>query len=365
MPMLARSAQGLYWMGRYLERAAHLCRQLQLQTAALADRSIPEIYAGWNRIYGSLHRQPPGGSLAWFYNGIGGGDDIGGDDIGGGIAPAQSQGGQGQGQGDPGDDYTLADSFALADDLTFERSNPGSVWSCFAQGRENARQMRHCISAEMWTSLNLAYLRIQQVRITDIWTASPESFYAATSADIDTFMGVAAATMYRGEGWHFMQLGRFVERAQQVAAVLLAQTDADMGASVEQSESDWVTLLRAHHAYEEYTRAYGVAARPEPALDLLVTDPLLPNSICRSLDRAELELAALGAAPDAAAAAAVRRLSGRLRAVAHYEWPDRDDRTELLRRIDAHCRELHDLITLTYFEYPVVGAGAPVRLAAC
>ncbi len=347
MPMLARSAQGLYWMGRYLERAAHLCRQLQLQTAALADRSIPEIYAGWNRIYGSLHRQPPGGSLAWFYNGIGGSDDIGG-----GIAPAQSQG---QGQGDPGDDYTLADSFALADDLTFERSNPGSVWSCFAQGRENARQMRHCISAEMWTSLNLAYLRIQQVRITDIWAASPESFYAATSADIDTFMGVAAATMYRGEGWHFMQLGRFVERAQQVAAVLLAQTDADMGASVEQSESDWVTLLRAHHAYEEYTRAYGVAARPEPALDLLVTDPLLPNSICRSLDRAELELAALGAAPDAAAAAAVRRLSGRLRAVAHYEWPDRDDRTELLRRIDAHCRELHDLITLTYFEYPVAG----------
>lgn len=349
MPMLARSAQGLYWMGRYLERAAHLCRQLQLQTAALADRSIPEIYAGWNRIYGSLHRQPPGGSLAWFYNGIGGGDDIGG-----GTAPGQGQG-QGQGQGDPGDDYTLADSFALADDLTFERSNPGSVWSCFAQGRENARQMRHCISAEMWTSLNLAYLRIQQVRITDIWAASPESFYAATSADIDTFMGVAAATMYRGEGWHFMQLGRFVERAQQVAAVLLAQTDADMGASVEQSESDWVTLLRAHHAYEEYTRAYGVAARPEPALDLLVTDPLLPNSICRSLDRAELELAALGAAPDAAAAAAVRRLSGRLRAVAHYEWPDRDDRTELLRRIDAHCRELHDLITLTYFEYPVAG----------
>ena len=349
MPMLARSAQGLYWMGRYLERAAHLCRQLQLQTAALADRSIPEIYAGWNRIYGSLHRQPPGGSLAWFYNGIGGGDDIGG-----GTTPGQGQG-QRQGQGDPGDDYTLADSFALADDLTFERSNPGSVWSCFAQGRENARQMRHCISAEMWTSLNLAYLRIQQVRITDIWAASPESFYAATSADIDTFMGVAAATMYRGEGWHFMQLGRFVERAQQVAAVLLAQTDADMGASVEQSESDWVTLLRAHHAYEEYTRAYGVAARPEPALDLLVTDPLLPNSICRSLDRAELELAALGAAPDVAAAAAVRRLSGRLRAVAHYEWPDRDDRTELLRRIDAHCRELHDLITLTYFEYPVAG----------
>ena len=47
------------------------------------------------------------------------------------------------------DEYTLADSYTLADDLTFERTNPDSVWSCFAMGRENARQMRNCISAEM------------------------------------------------------------------------------------------------------------------------------------------------------------------------------------------------------------------------
>ena len=60
------------------------------------------------------------------------------------------------------DEYTLADSYTLADDLTFERTNPDSVWSCFAMGRENARQMRNCISAEMWTRLNLAYLRIQK-----------------------------------------------------------------------------------------------------------------------------------------------------------------------------------------------------------
>ena len=71
------------------------------------------------------------------------------------------------------DEYTLADSYTLADDLTFERANPDSVWSCFAMGRENARQMRNCVSAEMWTHLNLAYLRVQQLDIRTIWRVSP------------------------------------------------------------------------------------------------------------------------------------------------------------------------------------------------
>ena len=57
--MLSRSAQGLYWMGRYLERAEHLCRLLRLQTKALVDRPVREIYFGWKRIYGSMYRQPP------------------------------------------------------------------------------------------------------------------------------------------------------------------------------------------------------------------------------------------------------------------------------------------------------------------
>ena len=120
------------------------------------------------------------------------------------------------------DNYTLADSYTLADDFTFERLNPESVWSCFYLGRENTRQMRHCISAEMWTSLNLAYLRLQQLSIQEIWKVSPENFYAETASEIHTFTGVAEVTMYRDEGWHFWRLGRFIERAQSSAALFLA-----------------------------------------------------------------------------------------------------------------------------------------------
>ena len=144
--MLARNAEGLYWMGRYVERTGHLCRLLGEQMETLVDRPIREINFGWSRIYAALRRPPPGPAI-----GFGGFDD----------------------------DFALADSFTLADDLTFERSNPDSVWNCFSAGRENARQMRHCITGEMWSCLNLAYLRLRERQIEEIWKTAPEIFYAA------------------------------------------------------------------------------------------------------------------------------------------------------------------------------------------
>ena len=314
--MLSRSAQGLYWMGRYLERAEHLCRLLRLQTGALVDRPPREIYFGWSRIYGSLSRQPPGDTLEV-------GDDF----------------------------FTLADSYTLADDLTFEPSNPDSVWSCFALGRENARQMRHCISAEMWTRLNLAYLRMQKLSIQDVW-GSPESFYEETVAEIATFSGVAAATMYRDEGWSFLQLGCFMERAQLSTSLLLTQIAAD-STTTEESEADWTSLLRAYHAFEAYDRSYSVEVRPRQVLDLLATDPMLPDSLCHSLDMVSAELDALGPGPDAAASADAARLAGRMTALIRYDWPDREDHAELLTQVRERGREMHHLISSAYFDYPV------------
>ncbi len=357
--MLARSAQGLYWMGRYLERADHLCRLLRLQTEALVDRPIAEIYNGWNRIYSCLDRQPPGARP----------DSLPGYD------PASDNGflqvmgvpGTRAWQSSGGDEYTLADSFTLADDLTFERSNPCSVFSCFAMGRENARQIRHRISAEMWRSLNLAYLRIQRVGILDIWNTSPESFYDEIDADIDNFMGVAAASMYRDEGWHFMQLGRFIERAQLAAALLIAQIEqfpvydsdpVDDSDSSLASESDWVTLLRMYHAMAAYNRTYSVEIVPEQVLDLLTTDPLLPDSLCRSLDLADAELESIAPGPDARADAAARRLAGRLVAMVHYDWPDTADRQRLLIRLRSRCLELHSLVSTAFFNYDLPGRSA-------
>jgi uncharacterized alpha-E superfamily protein len=88
-------------------------------------------------------------------------------------------------------------------------------------------------------------------------------------------------------------------------------------------------------------------------LDLLATDPLLPDSLCRSLDRMASDLASIGPGPDAKASGVARRLAGRMTGVIHYEWPDREDRHELLRQVREYCRELHHLVTVAYFNYPV------------
>ena len=64
-------------------------------------------------------------------------------------------------------------SYTLADDVTFERANPNSIRNSFSNGRENARQMRHCISGEMWTCLNRAWLSLRERRIDDIWKTAP------------------------------------------------------------------------------------------------------------------------------------------------------------------------------------------------
>ena len=177
-------------------------------------------------------------------------------------------------------------------------------------------------------------------------------------AQIDTFVGVASATMYRGEGWRFMQLGRFVERAQLLAALLVAQFDAERHVE-EASDADWNGLLRLCHAFEVYNRRYSVAVQPRQVLDLLVTEPRLPDSLCRSVDRAAEEIAAIGPGPDARSSGAVQRLAGRIGAVIHHQWPDHDDCHELLEQVHADCFALHDQVSAAYFDYAI--EDAPLR----
>ena len=210
---------GRYSSGRVISAAC--CRQVE----ALVDRPISEIHFGWSRIYASLDRQPP----------FGGGFEV-----------------------DESDDFALADSYTLAGDLTFERSNLDSVRNCFALGRENARQMRHCISAEMWTCLNLAWLRIRELAIEDIWKVSPESFYAQTTREIDTFIGVAEATMYRDEGWRFMRLGRFLERSFWLPCSWLNSTPVERRAR-SPTRAGQACCARAGHSMP--TRRYSVEVR--------------------------------------------------------------------------------------------------------
>ena len=327
--ILSRDAEDLYWMGRYLERTEHFCRLLSAQIATLVDRPVREINFGWRRIYGSLDRLPPGPELAFA-------------------------------AGDDDEEFVLADSFTLADDLTFERTNLDSIRNGLASGRENARQVRHRISGEMWTCLNRAWLGFSERSIDDIWETAPETFYEGVARDLDTFAGLAQTTMYRDEGWRFLQLGRFSERAQLTAALLLGHLALVREEPELTVAEDWSSLLRICQAFDAYTRCHGAEIGPDRVLDLLIGDVLLPRSLCHALERAaaELDAAALGPGPTAEA----RQLANDLAATAQRRWPDRpglDERAQRLRRLQQECRALHDLVLAAYVGYDV--AGAPVR----
>ncbi len=317
--MLSRNAQSLYWLGRYLERAGNLCRLLQLQSESLVDRPIREIHFGWSRIYNYVHREPPAGEVRLF------GDE----------------------------EYVLADSFALAGDLTFERSNPCSVYSCFALGRENARHTRHRISKEVWTCLNTAYLRLQQQNIATIWQYEPTVFYQSIANDIETFGGLAETTMYHDDRWSFLQLGRCVERVQSATDLLLAQLDTTAAsAAAEFHEADWISLLRVFYALGVYNHTFSVAVLPDRVMDLLVSDPLLPESMSRSIKLIESEINAIGPGPYPRSGRSLQRLVGRMYAMVNYEWPDTEEPIRLLREISNLAHELHCLISESYFDYP-------------
>ena len=323
--MLARSAESLYWIGRYLERAGHLARLMRQQTESLVDSPVRDIYFGWHRIYGALGRRPQAGRL-----------DTEGDEY-----------------------YTLADSFTLADDLTFEPTTPDSIRNCFGLARENARQVRHRISAEMWASLNRPYLRLRDMEIQDIWASTPEQFYAGVEADIDTFRGVSSSTMYRDQSWHFIRMGSFLERAGLVASLLAAQIAAVRLFHVP-ADAYWTSLLRLFHAFEAYQKGDGLAIDPGRVLDLLVSNPQLPDSLSMSVLGLHRELSAIGDGPDRTATSQTRSQANHMSDLLRSAWPMTTDAGGLLNEFRSAGRRLHDLVTETYFDYPVVTRSARI-----
>ncbi|MCE2407238.1 MAG: alpha-E domain-containing protein [Pseudomonadales bacterium] len=318
--MLARSAECLYWIGRYLERTEHLCQLLGVQIGALIDRPVRELTFGWHRIYKHLQETPPSA-----------------------------------GQEDEftfSEDETLADAFTLTDDLTFEAGNKYSIWSCFAQSRENARQVRHCISEDMWSSLNLSYLRVRNATLADIWQDEPELFYVDLVRDVNTFFGMASVSMYRDEGWDFLQLGKTIEHLQLRVNLLAIQSQDSIPLPSDGSRDfEWTSLLNAYRANGAYQQNYGIDINGEDALDMLVSNADLPNSLMYAITRTDERIRALDLAPDAKSGESALRISGRLKSLVDHEWPDSDDRTRMLLLISNLADRLHGQIAEAWFNY--------------
>jgi uncharacterized alpha-E superfamily protein len=325
--MLSRVADSLYWMSRYLERAEHATRLLDVNLNLMLDESAASADRRWLRVLQALGN-PKG--VEW--------------------------------NGDP---------YALTRELTFNTGHKASILSCIISARENSRHVREQISTEQWHQLNSLYLHVtrpemqsdQQEQRLRAGMEQPTEFLQQVMEAVHQFQGVSDSTMSHGEGWQFIQVGRYIERASATAMLLEAYHEELWGHPDKPLEGneylDWMGLLRSATAFEAYCKVYTADLTPDRILEFLLLDREFPHSLRFSIDSLQRALEAIQGDSGRMRAEALRRLAGRLQASLNYSSVDEvlnQDVVAYLRAIQVQCRTIHETIYELYVDYSIQAA---------
>lgn len=312
--MLSRVADNLYWMSRYLERAEHTARVVDVTLDLMPDRSVEDNRRAWARTFEGLHLAAP--------------------------------------------DLEPLDAYQMTQELTFGPSN--SISAYVTAARDNARQIREHISSEMWEQTNRLYLRVRQMTMQQLWRDPPHLFFQGIKEGTHLFQGITDSTMYHGEGWYFIQLGSFIERAGNVAGLLkayLQDQPNQMGEAVSSRQYvDWVSLLRSCTAFEAYCKVYTAETRLDSIAEFLLLNPEFPHSVHFAVSRMQQALSDIALDTGTAADAPVNRQVGRLKAALDYDPIDEvmsKDLGKYLDRVQSQCAGIHDIVYETYIDYSV------------
>ena len=189
----------------------------------------------------------------------------------------------------------------VADIIAFyviDAENPTSIISAVRMARENARMLRHLISTEMWTHVNVFYNQLRELRAEDVRLSRLARLCGTVKENCQTHVGIADGTTYRDEVWFFMQLGRFVERADQTTRLLdikyshLAPHAAEAGTPTDASQ--WNAVLRSAAGYHAFRRMHARGMQPDAVAGFLLFDSHFPRSVRHCVDRISELLAGLG-----------------------------------------------------------------------
>jgi uncharacterized alpha-E superfamily protein len=308
--LLSRMADSLYWISRYLERAEHTARVVGVAVDVRLGRSSGAGTGAIERLYASV-----------------------------GLSDASMTG--------------------RAETAFFDAGHRSSVFSSVTMARENARQVREGISSEMWEQLNALYLRLKQMREDAAWTGRTHYLARTVMDGIHLFQGVTDATMDHGEGWQYLQVGRYLERADATAA-LLDQFVRDVvihpAHEVPLDQAEWVALLRACSGREAYYRQFTADVRPDRVAEFLLLNAEFPRSVRFAAHCVESALLAMARQSGRRAGGRAERLAGRLHASLDYGQLDeiqRDGAHEYLASISQQCHEIHRALYQTYLTYPI------------
>jgi uncharacterized alpha-E superfamily protein len=310
--LLSRVADSLYWIGRYLERAEHTARLIDVRLDLGLDRKSNAD--GWDfaPLYSMVNLEAA-------------------------RAPTSPT--------------------ALSDALVFDPANRSAVLACVTVARENARQVREEISSDMWEQVNALFLRLRQARAEGGWSARPHYIFRLVIDGIHLFDGVTDETMGHGEGWQYLQLGRFLERANATAG--LVDLHFRRGSLLPPSDAEWIGLLRSCSALEAYCRCYTADLRPERIAEFLLLNPEFPRSVRFAAARVESSLRAIAGLTSGGAGGRAERLAGRLHASLDYGQVDEilsGDPHVYLETITQYCAQIHGAVYQSYVMYPIESA---------
>jgi uncharacterized alpha-E superfamily protein len=242
--VLSRTADHLYWMSRYLERAESLARMLDAHhRLSLLPRPQEAVLQGWSATLVSLGMERP------FL-----------------------------------DKYEAIAPRAAFDFVAFDRDYVGSIVSCLRGARENARAVRGTITSDMWETLNSTYLESRSFNAT-MPEAGRGEFLEWVKYRSHLTRGVASGTMVRDEAFWFSRIGTFLERADNTTRLLEARwrDPGGRGERLATEASEWAVLLRAMSAFETYRRVTREAVTPKRVTELLLMRDDLPQSVHRCL----------------------------------------------------------------------------------
>lgn len=307
--MLSRVADSLFWMSRYLERAEHTARVMNVQLNLMLERGAETDDRHWERVLRSL--------------GIENEKDL--------------------------------QAFAFAQSLLHSTSSPSSIVSCMSSARENARQVREQISSEMWERLNRLF---HEVKDADE-DGDARDFLQAIKEGVQLFQGVTDSTMTHAEGWQFIQAGRHLERAVAVAMLVGVHFEEFQAAWGDLEPLEWIGLLQSCTAFEAYCKAYTAELRPDRVAEFLVLNPVFPHSVRFSADALAAALKQIGGEVSSRRSARVERIAGRMQATLAFGQIDEIVSGGLPAYLDTvrrQCVQVHSALYQTYISYPVEAA---------
>jgi uncharacterized alpha-E superfamily protein len=252
--LLARYAECIFWLARYVERAENLARILDVNETFNRDargdqnwQSIVHLHADEDAFH-ERHGEATAEAVLRFY--------------------------------------------------VTDAGNASSIVSAIRSARENARALRPLISSEMWVQLNVFQNRLNAIEDSDLAPGRLTDLFREIKEGCQTHTGITEGTFYRDQSWCFYQLGRYIERADQTTRLLdmkyhllLPQAAEDVGSPIDVSQ--WNALLRSAAGYHAYRRQHPRGITPGRVAGFLLLNPSFPRSVLLCVSEVEALLTEL------------------------------------------------------------------------